>query len=212
LIEGKHYGKSIDWLHLDGPPHPKPAKVKPAEIKPAPPAEKAKPTVTVNRTMLIAAIIAALAIIAVLVALSISPQSGTPAGDLAGTWRTSSPVTFHTQTDFDYPFTLHDVESEKRDITWTITAGTSDGTFDIEEYYTSSDVSSTGTYTPEFSPQYYTGVINGDRLTVKSGDVTIGDFNFTSSIITGTWNDSTWGLLYTQITYTAANGLTMTKQ
>jgi hypothetical protein len=211
-LEGKHYGKSIDWLPLDGPPHPKPAKVKPAEIKPAPPAEKPKPTVKMNRAMLIAAIIAALVIIAVLVAISISPQSGTPAGDLVGTWRTSSPVTFHTQTDFDYPFTLHDVESEKRDITWIITAGTSDGTFDIEEHYTSSDKSSTGTYTPEFSPNFYTGVINGDRLTVQKGDSIVGEFNFTSSIITGTWDDSTWSSIYTQRTYTASNGLTLTKQ
>jgi hypothetical protein len=104
------------------------------------------------------------------------------------------------------------VESEKRDITWIITAGTSDGTLDIEEHYTSSDVSSTGTYTPEFSPNFYVGVINGDRLTVQKGDSIVGEFNFTSSIITGTWDDSTWSAIYTQRTYTASNGLTLTKQ
>ena len=216
--EGKHYGNSIDWIPLKSPPpRPKPAEVKPAppaeKPKPAPPAVKTTPTVKMNQTMLIAIILIALAIVAVILALSLSSQSGTP-GDLAGTWRTFPPVTFTTQTDFDTG-SLQDVESEKRDITWIITAGTSDGTFDIEEHYTASDVThltSPGTCTPEFSPQYYTGVVSGDRLTVKSGDVTVGEFSFTSSIITGTWNDDTWGMLYTQITYTAANGLTLTKQ
>jgi hypothetical protein len=219
---GKDFKNKAEWLkwwrkwvrkRKIKPSPPKAKLAPPAEMaKPAPPpAAKARPTFKMNRTMLIA-IILALAIMAVLLAVFLSSFSGTPAGDLVGTWRTSSPVTFHTQTDADYPFTLHDVGSEKRDITWTITAGTSDGTFDIEQDYTSSDKSYTGMYTPEFSPNFYVGVISGDRLTVKSGDVTVGDFNFTSSIITGTWDDSTWSAIYTQRTYTASNGLTLTKQ
>ncbi len=135
----------------------------------------------------------------------------TGAASITATWKTPFAVTYHTKTDFDTGALQH-VSQESRVVTWTITAGNSASNVNIQQNYTSSGRVSTGTFTPEFSPNFYTGTISGSRLTVTSGGTIVGEFDFTSNNITGTWNDDTWGLLYTQITYTEAQALVLTKQ
>jgi len=54
------------------------------------------------------------------------------------------------------------------------------------------------------------GAISGTRSTLTTGDNrTIGEFNFTTDIITGTWSDH-WSMVYEQLVYTTTNTLILT--
>lgn len=145
-----------------------------------------------------------------------------PATNLTGTWKTSFPTTFYIQTDYAGG-ELEDVGSEDREVTWVISAGSSENEVNIEQTFTYSNrnlVDGSG-YTPDVSPSFYTGVISGSRLTVidkgggigafESSDRIVGEFSFTSSSIQGTWDDN-WTMIYSQRVYTTTNGLTLNKQ
>lgn len=146
----------------------------------------------------------------------------TPARNLVGTWKTSFPVTFYIQTDFDgMASELQDVASEERMVTWIITEGDSENTVYIEQRFTSSNwrsyvtpenpyYPSTG-YVPNVSPSFLTGIISGTRLTVMSGNRIVGEFSFTSDIIHGTWDDSETILFSRQRVYTAPENLILTR-
>jgi hypothetical protein len=140
-----------------------------------------------------------------------SPLSS--ARNLVGTWRTSFPTKFYYATDFRIG-TIEDVASEDRQVTWIITEGADANTVNIEQHFTSANLQQLvegGDYTPDISPNFYTGIVSSASLTVNEGDRVVGYFTFTTDIITGTWSD-TWTMLYTQHVYTAVSGLTLTRQ
>ena len=137
----------------------------------------------------------------------------TAARKLEGTWKTAFPVTFYIKTDYETFGELQDVGKENRTMTWTITATNDENTVNIEVRFTTSNrqlISDSG-YTPDVSPMFLTGTISGTRLTLKTGDRTVGEFSFITDIITGTWSDH-WNMVYEQEVYTATNGLTFTRQ
>ena len=144
----------------------------------------------------------------------ISPTPLTPARNLEGTWKTTFPVTFYIKTDFETFGELQDVGSESRTMTWIITATDDENTVDVEVRFNVSDrqlVSGSG-YTPDVSPMHLTGMISGTRLTLKTWDSrTICECNFTTDIITATWNDH-WSMAYEQQVYTATNSLILKRQ
>jgi hypothetical protein len=136
----------------------------------------------------------------------------TPARNLEGTWKTTFPVKFYIKTDFETFGELQDVGSENRTMTWTITATNDENIVNVEVYFTVSDrqLASDSGYTPDVSPMFLEGVISGTRLTLKTGDRTICECNFTTDIITGTWSDH-WSMVYEQEVYTATNSLILTR-
>lgn len=142
----------------------------------------------------------------------------TPARNLEGTWKTAFPVTFYIKTDFETFGELKDVGSENRTMTWIITGTAEENVVNVEVRFAVSNrqlVSESG-YVPDVSPNFYTGTINGTRLTLTTGDKfsesgIVGEFNFTTDIITGTWHDN-WSIAYEQEVYTATNSLILTRQ
>ena len=140
-------------------------------------------------------------------------QPLTPARNLEGTWKTTFPVTFYIKTDFETFGELQDVGTENRTMTWIITATNDANTVNVEVHFTASNrhlVADSG-YTPNVSPMFLTGTISGTRLTLKTGDRTICECNFTTDIITGTWSDH-WSMVYEQEVYTTTNNLILTRQ
>lgn len=144
----------------------------------------------------------------------ISPTPLTPARKLEGTWKTTFPVKFYIKTDFETFGELKDVGSQNRTMTWIITATDDENVVDVEVQFTVSNsqlVPNSG-YTPDVSPMFLTGIISGTRLTLKTWDnKIIGECNFTTDIITATWNDH-WRMAYEQQVYTATNSLILTRQ
>ena len=140
----------------------------------------------------------------------------TPARKLEGIWKTTFPVKFYFKTDFDTG-ELQNIGSENRIVTWIITPTSDENLVDVEVSFTFSNRQFTGEgYTPDVSPSFYTGIINGTRLTLKTDDKisesgTMGEFTFTSDIITGTWNDQ-WSICYQQQVHTATNKLVLMRQ
>lgn len=141
----------------------------------------------------------------------------TPARGLEGTWKTAFPVKFYIKTDFQTG-DLQDIGSENRTMTWVITKTSDENVVNVEVSFSISDrqiVSGTG-YVPDVSPNFYTGLISGTRLTLKTGDKfsetgTVGEFNFTTDIMTGTWSDK-WDIAYEQQVYTPTNTLILTRK
>ncbi len=145
--------------------------------------------------------------------LTTTPSTLTPARNLAGTWKTTFNVRFYIRTDFETIGELKDVGSEDRSMTWIITATGNENVIDVEVQFTSSNtqlVTGSG-YTPDVSPMFLTGTISSSRLTLADGDRIIGEFSFTTDILTGTWNDQ-WSMAYEQQVYTSTNGLVLMKQ
>lgn len=144
---------------------------------------------------------------------SSTPPNLSPARDLEGTWKTSFATTFYIKTDFSSA-TLEDVGTQDRMMTWVITNTADENVVNIEVSFTTSNtqlVSGSG-YVPDVSPMFLTGTISGTRLTLTSNsDGTVGTFNFTTDILTGTWNDN-WTIAYSQQVYTATNGLVLMRQ
>lgn len=136
----------------------------------------------------------------------------TPARELEGEWSTEFPVTFHIMTDFS-SFELVDVGSEDRLMSFVITTTSDPNVVGVEVSFSSSNRSlivGSG-YTPDVSPMFLEGVINGSELTLLSGERVIGVFSFTSDLMMGTWFDS-WELAYAQEVYTDVNALKLVRQ
>ncbi len=136
-----------------------------------------------------------------------------PARNLVGTWETTFNVKFYIRTDFETFGELKDVGSEDRAMTWTITATSDENVVDVEVQFTSSNrqLEANSGYTPDVSPMFLEGTISGSRLTLTDGDRTIGEFSFTTDILTGTWNDH-WSMVYEQQVCTTTNSLVLMKQ
>jgi hypothetical protein len=145
---------------------------------------------------------------------ALSPTPLTPARNLEGTWKTTFAVKFYIKTDFDTFGELKDVGSENRTVTWIITGTSDENEVNVEVRFTVSNrqLASDSGYVPDVSPNFLTGTISGTRLTLtEGGSRTVGEFSFTTDIITGTWSDR-WSMVYEQEVYTATNSLILTRQ
>ena len=104
------------------------------------------------------------------------------------------------------------------DVTWIITAK-SENEVEIEQRFAYSNrtlIPNSG-YTPDVSPNWFTGVISSSSLTVIergglfSDDRVVGEFDFTTDNIAGTWDDL-WELAYAQEVYTDVKDLILVRQ
>jgi hypothetical protein len=128
-------------------------------------------------------------------------------------------VKFYIKTDFETFGELQDVGSENRTMTLTITRTNDENVVDVEVQFTTSNrqLEAGSGYTPDVSPMFLMGSISGSRLTLTTGGSTlsdssvIGEFSFTTDILTGTWDDH-WSMAYEQQVYTATNSLVLMKQ
>lgn len=143
----------------------------------------------------------------------------TPARNLAGTWKTSYPVTFNYQTDFCAA--KETVAAADWQVTWVITAVPgNDNAVDIQMNYTSSNyrkvTSSCGTggtgYVPLVSPQFLRATVSSSAITVndtRTGTTFSG--SFTTDLMEGTW--AHWEcLIYCFGETTGTNQLKMMRQ
>lgn len=148
------------------------------------------------------------------------PDNLTPTRDIIGTWKTPLATQFTIATDYEDFQTLADVGTENRTMTWIITATDQEDVVNVQVTFTSSDrqlISGSG-YTPDVSPMFLTGRINGTQLTLttsSSGPIqqtgSVGVFTFTTTQMQGTWHDH-WEGVYEQKVYTQTNGLKLLKQ
>lgn len=137
------------------------------------------------------------------------------ANPLAGTWRTSGSVTFHIRTDFRTGV-MQDEGTQERIMTWLVSPTWDPAKVDIEVRFdvTGSSINSGSGYTPDVSPMFLYGFIDGNLLNVTThGSMftprySVGLFTFNAWSINGTWNDS-WCLVYCQDVYTAPGALVL---
>lgn len=139
----------------------------------------------------------------------------TSARDLVGTWKTRFASTVYYDTDWctDEPSR---VASQPWNVSFVITPGTDDNHVNVEMSFT------TGGFTvingcpgtgivPEVSPLNFTGTVSASKLILSSGTQAVGEFNYTTDILTGTF-DYTWSMVYAQRDYTATNALILLRQ
>ena len=148
------------------------------------------------------------------------PGTLTPTRDIVGTWKTTFATEFIIATDYADFENLADVGTENRTMTFTITETSQEDIVNVEVKFSYSNrqlVSESG-YTPDVSPMYLTGIINGTQLTLTKEDAgpikqvgSVGVFTFTSTQMEGTWHDH-WTGVWEQNVYTATNGLKLMKQ
>ncbi len=141
----------------------------------------------------------------------------TPARSLAGTWKTSIPVRVTFQTDFCNFGILEDVLWQPWAVTFVITPGAGDNDVRVEMSFQAGSFtpiahscSSSGAFA-EPSPISLTGTISSTNLVLRKGVDQVGNFNFTTSILTGTF-DYLYRGAYDQREYTAPNALILLKQ
>lgn len=145
----------------------------------------------------------------------------TPTRDIVGTWKTTFSTKFNIATDWSNGY-LEDVGSENRIMTWTITSTDQENIVkvQVEFSYSNRHLIPDSGYTPDISPTYYTGIINGTQLILTTPDVhpikqigSVGVFTFTTHNMEGTWHNH-WGVYDydTQNVYTSTNGLKLIKQ
>jgi hypothetical protein len=117
---------------------------------------------------------------------------------LDGTWKTSGPAIFYVKTAWPSD-SLQDVGYEMRNVTFVITGTWDPSTVDMTMSYevASSTVLWDSFYTPDATPDHYSGIWNGTALTLMQGDVKA-VFSVTDLTITGTWDDLVKGDLFSQ--------------
>jgi hypothetical protein len=103
-------------------------------------------------------------------------------------------------------------------VTWVITPGADENHVYIQMTFTKgtfAPVTSTACTSPilvpEVSPMYLTGIISSTRMNLYYGTVPAGTFNFTTDILTGTF-DYTYSGVYLQREYSATNGMILSRQ
>jgi hypothetical protein len=141
----------------------------------------------------------------------------TPARSLAGTWKTSIPVRVTFQTDFCTFGILEDVLWQTWAVTLVVTPGAGDNNVLVDMSFQAGSFtpiahscSSSGAFA-EPSPISLTGTISSTNLVLRKGADQVGNFNFTTSILTGTF-DYTYHGAYDQREYTAPNTMILLKQ
>jgi hypothetical protein len=127
-----------------------------------------------------------------------------PARQLAGTWKTSLPVTIYFDTDWCTP-TPSPVASQQWTVTWVVTPGANDNTVDVEMRFATASTQviagcpGTGVV-PEVSPMFLTGNVSAATLTLRKGSDELGTFTFTSDILQGDF-DYSFCIVYCQSEY-----------
>jgi hypothetical protein len=143
------------------------------------------------------------------------PGPLSPARQLAGTWKTSLPVTVYFDTDFCTP-TPSLVASQQWAVTWIVTPGADDNTVGVRMEFTASGsqviAGCPGTgVVPEVSPLFLTGNVSAAELTLRKGADVVGTFTFTSDVVQGDL-DYAWCLAYCQTEYTRNRELILRRQ
>jgi hypothetical protein len=64
---------------------------------------------------------------------------------------------------------------------------------------------------PEVSPKFFTGAVNSSQMQLRSGTDVVGVFSFTTSTMTGTYDES-WTAVYGQQVFTTTNAIKLYKQ
>ncbi len=147
------------------------------------------------------------------------PSTLSPARNLKGTWKTSSPVTFNYQTDFCAG--KETVGAAEWSVTWVITPVTgNDNEVDIQMTYSATNVrrvsSSCGNfsngYFPFVSPQGFRATLSSTSISVnKPSDGLTYNGSFTTDLMEGTW--VRWEcILYCTGEFTGTNQLKMMRQ
>jgi hypothetical protein len=143
----------------------------------------------------------------------------TPARPLVGTWKAAFATTVNFSTDScgNALNTMTLAGTQPWMFTFVITPGADENHVYVNMSFTTGTCAAAASactdpiIVPEVSPMFFTGVISSTRLTLYKGTTQVGVFNFTTSILTGTF-DYTWSAVYSQREYTATNGLTLLKQ
>lgn len=139
----------------------------------------------------------------------------TAARSLVGTWKTAFPVTVYFKTDW-CGRGLSLVASQPWNVTFTVTRGQDDNHVSVDMDFTTSAFTTingcpgTG-IVPEVPPLTFAGLISSSNLVLSRGTKVVGEFNFTTDILTGTF-DYTWTAVYSQEEYTATNALILIRQ
>ncbi len=147
------------------------------------------------------------------------PNFLSPTRDIEGTWKTAIPTQFTIATDAN-SWSIEDVGTENRTVTFKITGTSQENIVNVEVTYSYSNrqlISGSG-YIPDVSPMTYKGTVNGTQLTITQSDQgpihqigTVGVFTFTTHQMEGTWHDH-WEGVYEQNVYTQTNTLKLIKQ
>jgi hypothetical protein len=142
------------------------------------------------------------------------------ARNLVGTWKAMAPTTvsFSTDSCVNAPTAMTLAGTQPWTPTFIITSGADDNHVYVQMSfvsgaYTQADANacSSPIIVPEVSPMFLTGVISSTQLTLYNGSTPAGVFNFTTDILTGTF-DYTWTAVYSQREYTATNTMILTRQ
>ncbi len=156
--------------------------------------------------------------LAVIVVAGCKTGSGplNPARDLVGTWKTTFPVTVYFDDEW-CTSSLSRVASQVWDVTWVVTRrSTNADSLDVKMTFGTSNFQNLGGcpdtgVVPEVSPMFLTGYVNGDRLTLMSGQTPAGSFSFTTDNIQGDF-DYTWCAGDCQREYSADRTFILNKQ
>jgi hypothetical protein len=192
---------------------PNQAQYQPPPQAPYRPPKKTGTGVKVGIAVAVLVVGALLAYAVILPALNTTSNSNlSPARSLAGTWTTTAPTQFNIKTDFNTP-SLEYVGYQTRNVTFVITTTSDPNVVNVAMSFSinNTNLISESGYTPDVSPNYYTGAINGTQLQMRSGSTVIGVFSFTTSTMTGTWDDN-WTMVWSQEVYTSTNAIKLYKQ
>jgi hypothetical protein len=131
-----------------------------------------------------------------------------PSRDLPGTWKTTVPTKFSFSTDF-----AADAGYQMWNVTFTITKTGDPNVVNVQMYFqvASSAIVQGSLAIPEVSPMYLTGAINSSQMQLRSGTNVVGVFSFTTSTMTGTFDQSSIGAFSQQV-HTDTNAIKLYKQ
>lgn len=142
-------------------------------------------------------------------ALNSSNESNLSASrDLTGTWKTTVPTKFSFSTDF-----AADAGYQMWNVTFTITKTSNSSTVNVQMSFSvaSSAIVQGSLVIPEVSPKFLTGAVNSSQMQLRSGTSVVGVFSFTTSTMTGTFDES-WIAAYGQSVSTETNAIKLYKQ
>jgi hypothetical protein len=152
---------------------------------------------------------ALLAYAVILPALNSTSNSNlSPSRELPGTWKTTVPTKFSFSTDF-----AADAGYQMWNVTFKITKTSDPNVMNVQMSFViaSSAIVQGSLAIPEVSPKYLTGSVNSSQMQLRSGTSVIGVFSFTTSTMTGTYDES-WNAVYGQQVSTETNAIKLYKQ
>ncbi len=197
------------------PQYQQPYQPAPAQYQPAPPQVPYRPPKKMNKGLVVG-IVAAVLIVGALLAYAVilpalnstSNSNLSPSRDIAGTWKTTVPTKFSFSTDFE-----SDAGYQMWNVTLTITKTADPNVMNVQMYFVvASSAIKPGSFAiPEVSPMFLTGAVNSSQMQLRSGADVKGVFSFTSTTMTGTYDD-TWAAIYGQSVFTETNAIKLYKQ